>query len=143
MAIAALAELPSEAQIQARRGAPKKEGALTAQINVRMDAALKAAADEVFAAAGLSSSEVIRAVYERAAELGGNLRGMDDLVHVAQTESEEDEHIKKMSAFEHATHSLERAFASLGLEYDSSELHPMTEEEIEAAYYEDFIKGNK
>lgn len=138
----AVAEAPDAAQSRARRGAPKKEKILSAQINVRMEASLKAAADDAFAAAGLNSSEVIRAVYERAAELGTSLRGMGDLVHVAQTADEKDERARKMLVFERSTHAVERAFAGLGLNYDPSVIQPMTGEEFEAQVYEDFIKGN-
>lgn len=141
MPVAAV-EASDVTQIRSRRGAPKKEKALTAQLNVRIDASLKEAADEAFAAAGLSSSEVIRAVYERAAELGGSLRGLDDLVHVGTTEAEEDERTRKMRIFERSTHAVERAFESLGLHYDPTKVRPMTEEEFEAQMYEDFIKGN-
>ena len=137
-----VAKAPDVKQTQPRRGAPKKEKALTAQINVRMDTSLKEAADAAFAAAGLSSSEVIRAVYERAAELGGNLRGMDDLVRMSTVEAEEDERTRKMRIFERSTHAVERAFESLGLHYDPTKVRPMTEEEFEAQIYEDFIKGN-
>ena len=138
----AVVEAPDAQQAQSRRGAPKKEKALTAQINVRMDASLKDAADAAFAAAGLSSSEVIRAVYGRAAELGGNLRGMDDLVRMDTDEAQEDERARKMRIFERSTHAVERAFESLGLHYDPAKVRPMTEEEFEAQVYEDYVEGD-
>ena len=138
----AIAEVSDTVQTCVRRGAPKKEKKLTAQINVRVETSLKEAADDAFAAAGLSSSEVIRAVYERAAELGTNLRGMGDLVQISQTVDEKDERAKKMRIIERSAHIVEEVCARYGLEYDPSVIEPMTEEELEAQVYEDFIKGD-
>ena len=142
MSVVAVAESSRAEQTQTRRGAPKKGSALTAQINVRMDAELKASADDAFASAGLSSSDVIRTVYVRAAELGKNLHCIDDLVCIGQTKDKEDERDRNMRIFEFATHAVERTFADFGLTYDPSSIEPMTEEELEAQVYEDFIKGN-
>ena len=140
MSVVAVPESSRAEQTQTRRGAPKKGSALTAQINVRMDAELKASADDAFASAGLSSSDVIRAVYVRAAELGSNLRGMEDLVHIARAESKEEERARKMRIVERSAHIVEEVCARYGLEYDSTVIEPMTEEELEAQVYEDYLR---
>lgn len=134
---------PAETQRGSKlRGAPKRDSRLAAQINVRMDAALKARAEEAFANAGLSSSDVVRSAYLRAAELGSELTCMSDIVRTPHIEDEELVRTNSMCVFERATHSVERAFESLGLKYDPSQSTVLTEEEIERHYFEDYIKGN-
>lgn len=139
----AVLEAPAEAKVRARRGAPKKEGALKAQINVRIDAQLKEEADKAFASAGLNPSECVRAMYARAAELGSELRGMEDVVCLPPDEAEREEleeQARQMRAIERMSHIFEDVCAQYGFTIDVSKLKPMTEEEIEEAYYEDFLK---
>ena len=121
-----------------RRGAPKKPGALTAQINTRIDAQLKERAEAAFASANLSSSEAIRALYQHAADLGDGLRSLDDLIPSAT--NDEDETARKLRLIENSSHIVENVLARFGFEYPPSMLKPLTEEEIEAAYYEDYLK---
>ena len=47
--------------------------ALTAQLNTRLDASVKAQAEEAFFEVGVSSSQVVRAVFEKAARRGKDL----------------------------------------------------------------------
>ena len=138
----AVAKVPEQQHVRTGRSQAAKREKLAAQINVRMDAALKACAEEAFTNAGLSSSDVVRAAFERAAELGRDLTCMDDIVRTVHADDENLDRDKKMRTFECATHSVERAFESLGLIYDPSQCAPMTEEDVEAQFYEDFIEGN-
>lgn len=141
MSVAAIIS-PEQQRVRAGRGSAAKREKLATQINVRMDASLKARAEEAFTNAGLSSSDVVRAAFARAAELGRDLTCMGDIVRMAPVDDESFERENKMRIFERATHSVERAFESLGLTYDPSHCVPMTEEEIEAQFYGDFIEGN-
>ena len=138
---AAVADAPAAVR---RRGAPKKANALTAQINARIDADVKASAEAAFARAGVGSSEVIRAVYARAAQLGTGFGGIEDLLSAdAPASAEQDERVRRRAVFERTSSSLGRAAAAHGITMRAGtrlgEVPPMTEEEVEEAIYQDFL----
>ena len=54
--------------------------------------------------------------------------------------NDEDEVARKLRLIKEAPHILERVMARFGLEYTPSMYDPLTEEEVEAAYYNDYLK---
>ena len=107
------------------------------QVNVRLSAALKQAGDDAFAAAGLSPSVVIRAAYERAAQLAQSLRGVSDIIAGSDQEVESRE--QQMAVFERSAHAFEDIAKRYGLQVDCNEYEPMTDEEVEEALYQDYL----
>lgn len=62
--------------------------AATAQLNVRLDPELKKAGDEALASIGLTPSQAIRALWERAAERGEGLEKVEALATDAPSQNE-------------------------------------------------------
>ena len=110
------------------------------QVNVRMSSALKQAGDSAFATAGLSPSDVVRAVYRRAAELAHTLHGLSDIV-TSDAPSEEDQDIRtqKLAAFDQSGRAFDDAARHYGIQIDPCSFKPMTEEEVEEAFYHDYL----
>lgn len=120
------------------REAPMAE--MMAQVNVRMPLTLKQAGDDAFAVAGLSPSAVVRAVYERAAELSHSIRGISDIVAGDESRADlEEERQRKMAVFERSAHIIEDVAERYGLKVDVGSYEPMTDEEIEEAMYSDYL----
>lgn len=113
----------------------------TAQVNVRMSAALKRAGDEAFACANISPSEVVRAAYERAAGLSHALRGVSDIVVSDAQSSASEERLTKIERFERSAHVVQDVAKRYNLHVDASRFKPMTEAEVEDAFYQDFLAG--
>lgn len=119
---------------------PKQERrnkSLMSQVNARIETSTKGEADAAFAHAGLAPSEVIRALYARAAALGSTLRSVGDLVVGASEDVEAQD--SRISAFEHATHAFDNMLARYGFTVDDEALASLTEEEIEEAAYQDYL----
>lgn len=116
-------------------------GAMT-QVNVRMSTALKAAGDRAFQSAGLSPSEVVRAAYARAVELSHSLRGVSDIITSdARSEDEREERRRQIESFDRSAHACEDIAARFGLRVDAQGFAPMTDDEVEDAFYQDFLAG--
>jgi antitoxin component of RelBE/YafQ-DinJ toxin-antitoxin module len=119
---------------------PKQERrhkSLMSQVNARIDAATKGEADAAFAHAGLAPSEAIRALYARAAALGSSLRSVSDLVVGASEDVEVQD--SRMAAFERATHAFDDMLARYGFVVDDKAFALLTEEEVEEAFYQDYL----
>lgn len=124
---------------RSQAGATRSHKALVSQVNARMDTALKAAADQAFAGAGIAPSEAIRALYARAASLGSSLTSVGDLVVGAV---DDDARAARSAAFRRATCAFDDMLARYGFSVDVEEAVPMTETDVEEALYQDFLSGD-
>lgn len=130
------AVVPKSASTAAHRGAGKSH-ALMAQVNARIEASVKAEADAAFAHAGLAPSEVIRALYARAARLGSSLRSVDDLVVGASEDSEARN--ARVAAFDRSAHAFDDVLGRYGFSVDVTGFAPMSEAEVEEAIFQDYL----
>lgn len=112
------------------------------QVNVRISSALKQTGDEAFAAAGLSPSEVVRAVYARASALSHSLRSISDIVTSDALDDGDSDRMRRIELFDQSLHALQDRAQSYGLHLDPSSFEPMTEDEIEEAFYQDYLAGD-
>ncbi|MBQ9005146.1 MAG: hypothetical protein IJ092_02110 [Atopobiaceae bacterium] len=117
----------------------KRRQGMMSQVNARIETETKRAADAAFAGAGIAPSEAIRALYGRAAALGSSLKSVGDLVVDGGKDAEAQS--SREATFERATHAFENVLANYGLVVDVQSFAPMTEEEIEAARYQDYLAG--
>lgn len=110
------------------------------QMNVRIPRALKVAGDEALASAGFSPSEVVRAVWEKAAKRGkdlaeviGALRGCDG-VSDAVSLPDDDPIIR-------AQKIVEEGLRELGVDVEHMEPSGLSYKELrEAAYYDKMME---
>ena len=124
---------------RAKRPAKGRQGMMS-QVNARIGAETKRAADEAFACAGIAPSEAIRALYARAATLGSSLTSIGDLVVDGNRDAEAQG--SREATYERATHAFDSMLAGYGFTVDVASFAPMTEEEIEEASYRDFLAGD-
>lgn len=101
---------------------------LTAQMNVRMSRSVKEAGDAALAAAGLSPSEVVRAVWEKAAHRGKDLEDVVNLLHpanqVVQGSSVEDDPVARGARI------VEEGMRELGIDIRRVSIPELTYEEL-------------
>ncbi len=93
-----------------------REGALmatTVQMNVRIDEKLKQAGDEALASIGMSPSQAVRLLWQRAAEHGEGLERVKALAQVAGSDSSEGERVNGIAE---GRAVLERGIAALELD---------------------------
>lgn len=122
-------------------GKYRKEDRLSAQVNVRLDPKIKAEADAAFAEAGINATEVIRAVYAKAAKRGQDLEELRDLLDNGRTPEEQKEFERKQTALEHSDSILSRALGKYDLQADFSGYVPPSDEELLAMMFEDWKRG--
>ena len=130
-------ELPVEAGTSKSQGAGKRHKALMSQVNARIETAVKSEADAAFYHAGIAPSEAIRTLYARAAALGSSLRSVDDLV--VSSSDDVDAVRSREAVFEHASHAFGNTIGRYGFSVDIEGFEPMTEEEIEDSFYQDYL----
>jgi cystathionine beta-lyase/cystathionine gamma-synthase len=128
---------PAEADASQKQGKTRRRQNLTTQVNARIATEVKDGADQAFAFAGIAPSEAIRALYARAARLGSSLRSVTDLV--VGVAGEDDALDSREAAFERATHVFDTVLAQYGFSVEVEGITPMTEEEIEEAFYQDYL----
>lgn len=101
---------------------------LTAQMNVRMSRSVKEAGDAALAAAGLSPSEVVRAVWEKAARRGKDLEEVVSLLRpaeqVVRDASDEDDLVTRGSRI------VEEGMRELGIDIRRVSIPELTYEEL-------------
>jgi antitoxin component of RelBE/YafQ-DinJ toxin-antitoxin module len=129
-----------DAVMENASGLAKGRRNMTSQVNARIETETKRAADVAFAHAGIAPSEVIRALYARAATLGSSLKSVEDLV-VNGNASAEAQSSRKMS-FERAVRAFDDMLTRYDFTVDVKRYAPMTEEEIEEAAYQDYLAGD-
>lgn len=115
----------------------RRHKGLMSQVNARIESSTKGKADAAFVHAGLAPSEAIRALYARAAALGSSLRSVSDLVVGASEDVEVQD--SRMAAFERATHAFDDMLARYGFVVDDKAFALLTEEEVEEAFYQDYL----
>ena len=123
------------------KGAPKSDHALTAQINVRLDAELKAAGDRALAEAGFTPSKAVRILWEKAARGGEDLRELQAfLLDAARDADEGTLRAQRLALIDGIDDVAAQACANYGLQLDWDALPPMSDEDIEDAYYRDYLR---
>ena len=109
----------------------------TAQINVRLDRALKEAGDAELARMGISPSQIVRALWERLS-LGG-----ERLAEVRRVLFRADEAVgEDWPASPEALDRLDRSWDqfAMALDLDLSSFAPMDEEDMREARYEHLLE---
>lgn len=123
------------------KGAPKSDHALTAQINVRLDAELKAAGDRALAEAGFTPSKAVRILWEKAARGGEDLRELQAFLLDAARDAEEGTlRTQRLALIDGIDDVAAQACAHYGLQLDWDALPPMSDEDVEDAYYRDYLR---
>ena len=106
-------------------------GAAATQMNVRIPAEVKAAGDKALLSEGLTPTEVVRCVWEKAARRGRDLQQVVDLVRTpAKTRP-------STNLFESAALVVSSQMLVLGVDLSIEDsAQPSDEELLEMAYYE-------
>ena len=101
------------------------------QMNVRIPAETKSAGDEALMSEGLTPTEVVRCVWEKAARRGRDLQRVLDLVR-------EPSKVKTVSSpFESAAKMVNSEMLALGVDLSKSRCEQLSDDELlEMAYYE-------
>lgn len=107
----------------------------TTQMNVRIPAEVKTAGDRAFASEGLTPTEVVRCVWEKAASRGRGLQEVLDLVRGKPGES------VALNLFESASCDVTFQMRGLGVDLSAADApHPSDDELLEMAYYEKAVQ---
>ena len=122
-----------------KRGRPKTRTEPTAQVNVRMDASLKAAGDEGLARAGITPSEAVRALWEAAAEGGERLENA--LKALLERKDGLDYSLFDFDAlFNGVALSIQAFLLEHHLSEDIHDIRMPTDDELEDIMYQDFLE---
>jgi hypothetical protein len=105
--------------------------ATATQMNVRIPAEVKAAGDKALLSEGLTPTEVVRCVWEKAARRGRDLQQVVDLVRApAKTRL-------STNTFESAALAVSSQMLTLGVDLSTEDSAQLSDEELlEMAYYE-------
>ena len=109
-----------------------------AQINVRIDAEVKAAGDRVIESLGLSTSEVVRMLWRKLAEGEREARKILDELGQEPEEARQAEIDRKLAALNKADESWSRFVKLVGL--DPATHVPLNDEEMREARYQHIIE---
>lgn len=110
----------------------------TAQINVRIDPALKEAGDQALARLGSSPSEAIRSLWTKFAR---SKQDAEEVYRVltpqAPTSPEVERRLAAIDAFEHTRYSFENKLSNAGVNLNA--LQPLDREQVYEARYQDYL----
>ena len=114
----------------------------TVQLNARMKESLKKSGDEALALIGLSPTQAVRALWERASRRGKDLEEVEALLcgvdeSATRAQSNNDERLAESWSV------VEKTLASFGVDYNSLERPkdmPSDEELLEEALYERMVE---
>lgn len=105
--------------------------AVTTQMNVRIPTEVKTAGDRALASEGLTPTEVVRCVWQKAASRGRGLQEVLDLVRGKPGDS------AATNLFESASSDVVLQMRGLGVNLSVADTaHPSDDELLEMAYYE-------
>lgn len=131
---------PARSKTPKPKGAPKSDHALTAQINVRLDAKLKAAGDRALAEAGFTPSKAVRILWEKAARGGEDLCELQAFLLDAACDAEEGAlRAQRLALIDNIDDAAAQACANYGLRLDWDALPPLSDEDVEDAHYRDYL----
>lgn len=111
--------------------------AATTQLNARLDCDLKASGDEALLLIGLSPTQAVRALWEKAAKRGNDLEQVAALLSPEAQKTEQsgaDEVVRSGWAF------MDEAYESLGISLDAVSDLPDDNEMLENALYEKLVE---
>lgn len=114
--------------------------AATTQLNARLDCDLKASGDEALLLIGLSPTQAVRALWEKAAKRGNDLEQVAALLSPEARKPEQsgqsraDEVVRSGWAF------MDEAYKSLGINPDAVSDLPNDKEMLENALYEKLVE---
>lgn len=108
----------------------------TVQLNARMGKSLKESGDEALALIGLSPSQAVRALWEKASRRGKDLEEVADLLIGKSEQSDEQEARTAADSLAEMWAFMDETYLMLGIDASADYDMPSDEELLEQALYE-------
>ena len=110
----------------------------TAQMNVRMDTTLHAQGNAALAEIGVTPSEAVRALWEKAAKRGEDLEEIRKLLF-APSRSKEEERKRALALVEEGHNIVANYYRSVGIDPEKLEQDTRTYEELRDEMYDEML----